>query len=430
MREFDTRRDDFATLAAAFASRLTHAARGAEEVVRAILDDVRARGDAAVLEYTRRFDWPDADRLRVDEAQIDAAAGRVRGTALWPVLETAAGRIRGFHERQKRESGVDASRPGELLGQILRPVARAGVYVPGGTAAYPSTVLMAALPAQVAGVGAVAIATPPGPDGRVPDATLAAADLAGVREVYAMGGAQAIAALAYGTGSVPRVDKVVGPGNLYVNLAKRFVYGAVGIDMLAGPSEVLLLADDAADPAAAAADVLAQAEHDVHCSAVVVTPSDDFAAAALTEIQTQLRSLPRADIVRAALESNGFLVRTRSLEEAAAVASLYAPEHLHLDVRDPWALLGRIENAGAVLIGAHTSAPLGDYLAGPSHTLPTGGCARFSSPLSVDDFVKKTSLVYLGEEAAGRLADAAATFAEWEGLAALARAARRRAGGK
>lgn len=430
MRTFDTRRDSFDTLAKAFAARLEPAAQEAEKAVRAIVDAVRARGDAAVLEYTRRWDWPDADHLRVDDAEIEAATARIRETPLWPVLEQAAERIRAFHEKQRHGSWFDTSRPGEMLGQIIQPVRRAGVYVPGGTAAYPSTVLMAAVPARVAGVSSVIIASPPGRDGKIPDATLAAARVAGVDAVFAMGGAQAIAALAYGTESVERVDKVVGPGNLYVNLAKRLVYGAVGIDMLAGPSEVLILADDSADPAAAAADVLAQTEHDTHCSAIIVTPSDEFAQGVLAEIESQTRTLPRAEIVRTALERNGFLVRTQSLEEAARVASLYSPEHLHLDVREPFALLGRIENAGAILIGAHSSAPLGDYLAGPSHTLPTAGCARFSSPLSVEDFLKRTSLIYFSQDAAEPLTDAAATFARYEGLTAHARAARQRAGEK
>ena len=429
MRQFDTREHDLPTLRAAFDARLETVSRVHEESVRAILDDVQARGDAAVLEYTRRWDCPTAQTLLVPEAALDEAAERVRATPLWPVLELAAGRIRDFHERQARTTWVDTSRPGEMLGQIVRPVARAGVYVPGGTAAYPSTVLMAAIPARVAGVRAVLVATPPGKDGRVPDATLAACRIAGVDAVYAMGGAQAIGALAYGTRTVERVDKVVGPGNVFVNLAKRLVYGAVGIDMLAGPSEVLVLADDGADAGVAAADILSQAEHDVHCSAIVVTPSERFARAVLGEIEEQARTLPRADIVCAALAENGFLVRTRSLDEAAAVASLYAPEHLHLLVRDPFALIGQIENAGAILVGPHTSAPLGDYLAGPSHTLPTAGAARFSSPLNVDDFVKKTSLLYFTADSADNLGGAAATFAQWEGLEAHARAARRRPAG-
>jgi histidinol dehydrogenase len=284
---------------------------------------------------------------------------------------------------------------------------------------------MAALPALVAGVGHVSVATPMGRDGRVPDATLAACRVAGVHSVYAMGGAYAIGALAHGTDSVARVDKIVGPGNLYVNLAKRLVYGQVGIDMLAGPSEVLALADDSADPHALAGDLIAQAEHDPHGSAALVTPSADLIRATLTAIEQQLEDLPRAAIVRAALGGAGFAVRTRSLGEAADVASLYAPEHLHLIVRDPWALLPRIANAGAILIGEASSAPIGDYLAGPSHTLPTAGCARFASPLNVDDFVKKTSLICLDEAAAAPLSPLAAVFARHEGLEGHARAAER-----
>lgn len=424
LRQFDTRYDDLATLARTFEARLTDTAPPeAEAAVRAILDDVRARGDAAVLDYARRWDWPEADTLRVSEAEWSEAALRIAATPLQPVLELAARRIRRFHEKQRQASWMDASRPGEMLGQIVRPVARAGIYAPGGTAAYPSTVLMSAIPAGVAGVREIALATPPGRDGRVPDATLAAARIAGVGTVYKMGGAQAIAALAYGTESVARVDVVAGPGNLYVNLAKRMVCGAVGIDLLAGPSEVCVLADDGADPAVAAADILAQTEHDALCSALVVTPSDAFARAVQAEIERQIPSLERAGIVRRALEQNGFLVRTRTLEEAAETASLFAPEHLHLDVRDPWSLLGKIENAGAILIGGQTSAPLGDYLAGPSHTLPTAGCARFASPLGVDAFLKRTSLIYLSEAAAGELSEAAATLARFEGLDAHERAA-------
>lgn len=427
MRLFDMRRGPLPTLRAAFDARLENVSRSAEEMVRAITEDVRQRGDAAVLDYTRRWDFSDARLLRVEASEIEAAARRVRETPLWPVMTLAAERIRAFHEKQRRQSWFDSQSPGEVLGQIIRPVARAGVYVPGGTAAYPSTVLMAAIPAVVAGVRSVVVASPPNREtGLPPDATLAAAHIAGVSEVYAMGGAQAVAALAYGTDSVARVDKVVGPGNLYVNLAKRFVFGVVGIDMLAGPSEVAVLADETGDPCAAAADILAQTEHDANCSALIATPSDAFLSATLAQIETQMHGLPRAEIIRQALGNNGFAVRTGTLEEAAEVVSLYAPEHLHLDVQDPWALLGRIENAGAILMGRHTSAPLGDYLAGPSHTLPTAGCARFSSPLSVDDFYKKTSLVSFSEAAAASLSSAAATFAGYEGLEAHGRAAARR----
>ncbi|HVK07117.1 MAG TPA: histidinol dehydrogenase [Armatimonadaceae bacterium] len=426
MRLLDTRRDDLNALRRLFDSRLDSAAHEAEGTVRAILDDVRERGDAAVLDYTRRWGFERADALRVTEEQTAAAVARIQATPLWPVLNLAVVRIRAFHERQLRQTWVDASRPGEMLGQILRPLNRVGVYAPGGTADYPSTVLMAAIPAVVAGVGSVALASPPGRESGLPaDATLTAAHLAGVREVYAMGGAEAVAAFAFGTESVPRVDKIVGPGSIYVNLAKRFVYGTVGIDMLAGPSEVAILADGAADPAAAAADILAQCEHDSNSSALVATDSEEFAAELGRAIEQGLSTLPRAAIVRKALAANGFLVQTRDVRESADVVSLYAPEHLHVDVEDPWAILPNITNAGAILIGKHASASLGDYLAGPSHTLPTAGCARFASPLNVDDFVKKTSLIYFDGPAAEALQGAAATFAEFEGLEAHVRAARR-----
>jgi histidinol dehydrogenase len=426
MRRFDTRTTPLHNLSQAFENRLQSASAAAEEDVRKILDSVRAQGDAAVLDYTRRWDYPKATALRVPEEAIDAAFTRVSQTPLGPVMEQAAERIRDFHERQRRQSWMDSSRPGEVLGQIVRPLARVGIYVPGGTAAYPSTVLMTAVPAQVAGVPSIVVATPPNKEtGLPPEATLAAARIAGVSDVYAVGGAQAVAALAYGTESIPRVDKIVGPGNVYVNLAKRLVYGTVGIDMLAGPSEIAVLADDSADAAQAAADILSQCEHDPNGSALVATASEAFATALLSELEKQLSDLPRADIARRAIGDNGFLVVTNTLEEAAEVISLYAPEHLHIDIRDPWGMLGRIRNAGAILVGRNSSAPLGDYVAGPSHTLPTAGCARFSSPLGWDDFVKRTSLIAFDHTVAEQLGPLAATFAEFEGLEAHARAAKR-----
>jgi len=436
MQFFDTREHDLDTIQAAFDRRLAASEQqaGAEEIVREILADVRARGDAAVLDGVRRFDAPDAASaplaLRVPAEVIAEATERVRATDLWLVLNAAAERITRFHEQHKRASWMDVSQPGETLGQIIRPLHRVGVYVPGGRAAYPSSVLMVSLPARVAGVPHVFLATPPGKDGRVPDATLAAAHVAGVEAVYAMGGAFAVGAFAYGTETVARVDKIVGPGNLYVNLAKRLVFGTVGIDLLAGPSEVLALADDSANAATVAADILAQTEHGPDNGAVLVTPSSSLVQKVLAEIERQLADLPRAQTVRANLASAGFVVQTRDLAEAAEVASRYAAEHLHLMVQDPWPLLPLIRNAGAILIGEHTSAPLGDYLAGPSHTLPTGGSARFSSPLNGDDFVKKTSLLAFDRTAAARLAPLAATFADFEGLEAHARAARRSRAGE
>lgn len=426
MRLIDTKTTERDAIARLFSTRLESANPNAEAQVAAILDRVRRGGDAAVLEYTRQWDFAGAETLLVPEEAIEAAAARVRETALWGVLERSAERIRRFHELHRRTSWMDHTVPGEILGQLVRPLARVGIYVPGGTAAYPSTVLMTAVPATVAGVREVILATPPSREtGLPPDVTLAACRLAGVREVYAVGGAQAIGAMAYGTESVRPVDKIVGPGNLYVNLAKRLVYGTVGIDMLAGPSEVAALVDDSADAGAVAADILTQTEHDLNCSALLATPSQAMLDAVLAQIERQLETLPRGEIARQALVRNGFAVLTRDLDEAAAIVSLYAPEHLHLDIREPWGLLGRIENAGAVLIGPASSAPLGDYMAGPSHTLPTAGCARFASPLSVDDFVKKTSLLAFSQEAAAVLAEDAATLAEFEGLEGHARAARR-----
>lgn len=423
---FDLRQVGLNGLREVFDRRLSRSSDDAEGVVREILADVRVNGDSALLDYTRRFDCPSATALRVPESAIQSAVERIQVTPLQPALELAAARIRSFHEKQRRVSWMDAGTPGEILGQRISPIGRVGVYAPGGTADYPSTVLMAAVPAVVAGVKSVCLASPPRRDtGLPPDATLAAARIAGVSEVYAMGGAQAVAAFAYGTASVARVDKVVGPGNVYVNLAKRLVFGTCGIDMLAGPSEIAVVADSDADPDGAAAEILTQCEHDPNSSALIVTTSEPFAVAVQSAVDDQLRTLPRADIVRQALDKNGYIVVVQSLAEAAQVTDLYAPEHLHLLVREPWAILGSFRNAGAILLGRYTSAPLGDYLAGPSHTLPTAGCARFSSPLNVDDFVKKTNILYFDEGTAAALSPSAAEFARFEGLAAHERAASR-----
>ncbi len=422
-RFFDTRTDTIEFLQSVFDARLTQANDKAEAVVRDILQAVKQTGDQSVLAYTRTFDFADAQTLRVPQEAIEAATERVRQTELWPILETAHARIADFHQAQIRQSWIKTSDDGATLGQIIRPLARVGVYVPGGTAAYPSTVLMAAVPAKIAGVEQIVLATPPQSDtGLPPDATLAAAHLAGVSEVYAMGGAQAIGAMAYGTQTVARVDKIVGPGNVYVNLAKKMVYGEVGLDMLAGPSEAAVLADEHADPAHAARELLAQCEHDVLCAALVTSPSADFLHAVQTEWEKQAADLPRRAILETVWK-NVFLVQTQTINEAAEVINAFAPEHLHILTQAPWETVGKIKNAGAVLLGPHTSAPLGDYLAGPSHTLPTAGCARFASPLNTDDFVKKTNLLSFSREAAAPLAPLVETFARWEGLEAHARAA-------
>lgn len=426
MKQWDTRTVSLNELRSVFARRLESASESAEASVRQILERVRREGDSAVLDYTRQWDHALAQKLRVEEEEIEAACKRVRQTPLWDVLERASARIRRFHERQKQNSWASMEVPGEILGQMITPLARVGIYIPGGSVAYPSTVLMTAIPASVAGVEAVAVATPPNREtGLPPDATLAACRIAGVNEVYRMGGAQAIGALAYGTASVPAVDKIVGPGNVYVNTAKRLVYGTVGIDSLAGPSEVAALIDDSVEPETVAADIIAQCEHDPLNSALLVSPSEAILSAVLAEIERQLETLPRAEVVRKALEQHSFVVRTDSLAEAAAVVSVFAPEHLHLDVRDPWGILGSIRNAGAILIGPYTSASLGDYVAGPSHTLPTAGGARFDSPVSVDTFCKRSSVLYFSRETAQPLAEDAALLAEFEGLEAHARAARR-----
>ena len=423
---YDTgEKDALPELRLAFASRSQNAASDAEAVVKAILEDVQAHGDAAVLGYTRRWDFSSAQALRVPPEAIEVAAERIRQTPLWDAMTLSASRIRSFHQKQIPQSWFDTSTPGEILGQVVRPLHRVGLYAPGGTAAYPSTVLMTAIPAQVAGVPNIALATPPsGETGVPPDATLAAASLAGVTEVYAMGGAQAVAAFAFGTETVSAVDKICGPGNLYVNLAKKLVYGRVGIDMLAGPSEVAVLADDFADPDFAAADLLTQAEHDPNGSILVVSPSALILEKIQRSLVKQLLNAPRRAICEQVLQRNGFFVKTRTLEEAAEIVSLYAAEHLHLCVQQPWELMGYIRSAGAILMGRHASAPLGDYVAGPSHTLPTAGCARWASPLNVEDFVKRSSLLYFDETSGRALSETAAVFADFEGLPAHASAAR------
>lgn len=389
-----------------------------EEIVRSIIADVRARGDAALLELSRRFDAPDLTTLEVSQTVWDAAEDAVT-PELKSAVETAAANIRTFHEKQRRTSWLDPQ-PDRLTGQIVRPLDRVGVYIPGGTASYPSSVLMTAIPAKVAGVEEVILTTPAQKDGAVSPLVLFAAKVAGVQRVLTVGGAQAIAAFAFGTETVPVVDKVVGPGNVYVNIAKKLLWGLVDMDMLAGPSEVCVVADEGANPFFAAMDMLTQAEHDVEAAAFLITPSAVFARAVLDEIERQLTLLPRAAILREALEQNSAVLVTESLEQAYALANVCAPEHLALMVRDPFAAMGHIRNAGAILLGDYTPQTLGDYLAGPSHTLPTSGTARFASPLNVDTFLKKTSFIYYTPEALGGVANALISFARAEGFDAHA----------
>ena len=386
---------------------------------------VRKEGDAALLRYTEKFDKVKLtpDRLRVAPAEIEAAYAQVDPEFL-KALRQAAANIRAFHEKQKRSSWMDVTPDGTMLGMVIRPLRRVGLYVPGGKAAYPSSVLMNAIPAKVAGVPEIAMVTPPatgGQEGINPYILVAAAE-AGVTEIYRVGGAQAIAALAYGTESIAAVDKICGPGNIYVALAKRAVFGAVDIDSIAGPSEICVLADDSADPRYVAADMLSQAEHDEMASAVLVTPSEKLARAVEAELKRQVALLPRREIAEKSLEQYGAILLVRDLAEGVEVVNRLAPEHLEVMTEDPLALLGGIENAGAIFLGPYSSEPVGDYYAGPNHILPTNGTARFSSPLNVDDFLKKSSLIRYSRQALERDAAGIAVLARHEGLEAHARA--------
>ncbi len=398
-----------------------------EQAVARIIADVRARGDASVMHWTQALDGARLSTLAVSDDQINAAFAETPD-AVCAALQAAAARIRSFHQKQKPRSWLEWD--GEsALGQRITPLGRVGVYTPGGSAPYPSSLLMAAIPAQVAGVSEIVVASPPAKDGRVAPVILAAAKIAGVSRVFAMGGAQAIAALACGTEAVPRVDKVVGPGGLFVTLAKRQVFGTVGIDGLHGPTETLLVADDSAKASWVAADLLAQAEHDELATSLLITTSRTLASAVEREIATQLPELARRAIIERSLEGQGAIIVVDNLEQAMELANTYAPEHLCLLVRDPWQWIHRVENAGGVFLGEWANEALGDYMVGPSHVMPTGGTARFSSPLSVNDFVKITSIFGVSAADAQRLGAPAAALAEAEGLTAHASAIRQRRGG-
>ncbi|MEO3947709.1 histidinol dehydrogenase [Gorillibacterium sp. CAU 1737] len=364
-----------------------------------ILEAVRREGDAALLRYTEKFDGVRPENLRITEQELQEAYAEVDDEFL-AALREAAANIRAFHEKQKRNTWMDLSPSGTMLGQMIRPLRRVGLYVPGGKAAYPSSVLMNAIPAQVAGVPEVVMVTPPataGVPGVNPYVLVAAAEC-GITEIYRVGGAQAVAALAYGTETIARADKIVGPGNIYVALAKRQVFGAVDIDSIAGPSEIVVLADDSAKPAYIAADLLSQAEHDEMASAVLVTPSAALAQAVQQEVERQLAALPKRDIAGASIRDYGAILQVRDLEEGVRVVNRLAPEHLEVVTEAPFDLLGQIENAGAIFLGPYSSEPVGDYFAGPNHVLPTNGTARFSSPLSVDDFIKKSSIIHYSRQ--------------------------------
>lgn len=395
---------------------------GVAEAVLAVLEDVARRGDEALWEAERRFDGADLPALEVTAEEVDAAWERT-DPALRAVMEKAAGNIRAFHEREMPQ-GFSIRRPdGTVLGMKITPIERVGLCVPGRTAAYPSTVLMTAIPARIAGCRELVMVSPPGPSGRQPDALLAAARVAGVDRIFRLGGAQGVAALAYGTQSVPRVDKIVGPGSAYVAEAKRQVFGRVDIDMMAGPSEILVVADESCRPDWAAADLLSQAEHDVLASAVFITPSERLARAVSEEVDRQLEQLPRADIARQSLKEHGKILLTEDLAQAVEAANALAPEHLELCVEEPMAWLDRVQNAGSVFLGHYTPESLGDYLAGPNHTLPTCGAARFASPLGVEDFLKRTQYTCFTPGALQAVSGDIALFARAEGLEAHARAA-------
>ena len=389
-------------------------------IVADILSDVRENGDRAVLAYCAKFDKAELDTLEVSKQEIAEAMDAVEPDFL-EILKEAAENIRAFHSRQVRSSFLLTDKPGVVLGQKVTPIEKVGVYVPGGTAAYPSTVLMDTIPAKIAGCPQIVMVSPPGRDGKLNPAILAAASIAGVDRIFKVGGAQAIAALAYGTESIPRVDKIVGPGNAFVAEAKKQVFGMVSIDMIAGPSEILVIADGNSNPVHVAADMLSQAEHDKLASAVLVTDSQKLANKVRDELERQLPKLPREEIARASIESNGKIIVAENLMQGIEIANEIAPEHLELMVDDPFAYLDAVRNAGSIFMGRSCPEALGDYFAGPNHTLPTSGTARFSSPLSVDDFVKKSQFSYYTSEALGAVAEKIAAFAEKEGLRAHGR---------
>lgn len=395
------------------------------ETVQSIVEDVKERGDAALFEYTRKFDGADlsADNIRVTEAEIREAMDQVEPELL-AVMRKSMENIRRYHEKQRRNSWFDAQPDGTILGQKVTALESVGVYVPGGKAAYPSSVLMNIVPAEVAGVEQIVMVTPPGKDGKVNPVTLTAAHLAGATQVYKAGGAQAVAALAFGTGSIPRVNKIVGPGNIFVALAKKAVYGHVSIDSIAGPSEILVIADEGANPRYVAADLLSQAEHDELASAILVTTSMELAEQVSAEVDGFVKVLSRSEIIGKSLDNYGYILVVDTMEEAVRTANSIAPEHLEIVTANPFEVMTKIKNAGAIFIGEYSSEPLGDYYAGPNHILPTNGTAKFFSPLGVDDFIKKSSIIYYSREALEKAHKDIEAFAESEHLTAHANSIR------
>ncbi len=406
------------TLKGEILSRRREEKSSVQETVKEIIEQVRERGDEALYRYTREFDKADIGDLKVGAEEIGEALAATEKEYV-SILKEAAKNIAAFHEKQKTE-GFETDFGGKVLGQKVTPLGSVGIYVPGGTAAYPSTVLMNAVPAKVAGVKKIVMVTPPGKDGKIRAEVLAAAAIAGVDEIYKVGGAQAIAALAYGTESVPAVDKITGPGNRYVAEAKRQVYGVCGIDMIAGPSEILIIADDGADAELVAADMLSQAEHDRQAAAVLVTDSARLAGEVDAALERRVGALSRAEIAKDSLKNNGRIIVAANLDEAAEISDALAPEHLELCVKEPWKLFGKIQNAGSVFLGYDTPEAAGDYFAGTNHTLPTGGSARYASALGVGDFVKTVQYIYYEKSALEREGEQIVKFAQSEGLGAHA----------
>lgn len=392
------------------------------DIVTDIISNVRLNGDKALFEYCEKFDKAKLTSLEVSDSEIEEAFGLVEPRFI-KIIEEAAQNIREFHKKQVRNSFIINEKDGIVTGQKVTPIEKVGLYVPGGTAAYPSTVLMDSIPAKIAGCKEICITTPPSQNGKVNPVILAAAKIAGVDRIFKVGGAQAVAALAYGTETVPKVDKIVGPGNAFVAEAKRQVFGMVSIDMIAGPSEILVIADAKSEPSFVAADLLSQAEHDKMASAVLVTDSLKLAQNVQTEIERQLKLLPREEIARTSIDNNGKIIVAQNIDDVIEVSNEIAPEHLELCVDNPFDYLDKIKNAGSIFMGRYCPEALGDYFAGPNHTLPTSGTARFSSPLSVDDFVKKSQYTYYTKQALSRVAEDVAFFAEKEGLSAHARSA-------
>lgn len=400
-------------------SQLEHG--NVQEIVNGIIADIKVNGDKALFEYTKKFDKFDVnnDNVLVTEDEIKEAYNKVDAD-LVRVIKKSAERIAAFHEKQKMNSWLEPSKNGEMLGQLIRPLQRVGVYVPGGKAAYPSSVLMNIIPAKVAGVEEIVMTTPPSADGKISPTTIVAADIAGIHKIYKAGGAQAVAALAFGTESIPKVDKIVGPGNIFVALAKRSVYGYVNIDSVAGPSEILILADESANPQFVAADLLSQAEHDELASAVLITDCKELAEKVQIEAENQTNRMERKEIIKKSQDNYGAIIVVNNFDEACDLCNQIAPEHLEISTKEPFSLLPKIQNAGAIFLGHYTPEPLGDYMAGPNHVLPTGGTARFFSPLSIDDYIKKSSIISFSKEAMQELGPDVVKFAEAEGLTAHA----------